>query len=203
MKRRVGAEHSPGISLGVGFIWESNWHRGAEATKGKQTWPLFPRALWLTLHTQHKHCPRWCLIQTFCLCPVPAFFQKTALLVFYLYFQVPFSVLKVPAGSAYLSKTRAWPTHLEPIRLLDFSNTQDRWQESSVQSPTGTCWSCYLKKTPRTSPCPDVAPSLSSAGMSSSLQIAELPMRTLAMFALTLCPAFRDNICLLEEYHRE
>lgn len=88
-KSRVGTEHSFGISLGMGFTRESNWHRGAEAVKGKQTWPLFPRALWLALHTQCKHCPRWCLIRTLCLCLFPASFQKTASLVFNLHFLVP------------------------------------------------------------------------------------------------------------------
>lgn len=50
VKRKVGVEYSPGISLGVGFTRKSHWHCEAEAMKGKQTWLLFPRGLWLALH---------------------------------------------------------------------------------------------------------------------------------------------------------
>ena len=111
MKRRVGVKQSPGISLGVGFTREGHWYRGAEAVKGKQTCLCFPGASAWHWPSQHKHCPRWCLIRVFFVCvfSLPIFRRQ---ICFYLYFLVPGSshslFLKVFAGSAYLSQTDTW-----------------------------------------------------------------------------------------------
>lgn len=106
VKRRVGAEHGPGRSLGVGFTGENHRHRGAEATKGKQTWPLFSQGP-LAGIAPHNANTVYVDRVFVCVYSLPASRRRTHLSFFYLYFLVPDDshslFLKGPTGSARLS----------------------------------------------------------------------------------------------------
>lgn len=134
VNRKVGAEHSPGISLGVGFTRESHWHRAAEAEKGKQTWPLFPRG-----HTM-QILSMLVLDTDFGLCLFPTHFQKTASLAFYVHVLDPDAhslFLKGPTGSAYVSQTRSWGTQILNLSGLWTQTTTRADGRRAPQPPAG------------------------------------------------------------------